>query len=162
MKNSKQWTSVACTVALLAGAPAAERTAQAQSNGTPPITSTPFIKRDDVRAAHSNITVMLNDRELDFGEAEATQSVGHVLVPMRGVFEALGASVACDPKTEAVSAARGATRVQLHLRSAQASVNGQVRLLDVPAQTHWCRTLVPHAGAAPLCFGSSGRHVESQ
>ncbi|MGQ0569345.1 MAG: copper amine oxidase N-terminal domain-containing protein [Armatimonadota bacterium] len=68
---------------------------------------------------------------------------GRVLVPLRGVFERLGAFVQWDPRTNVVSAARGDTQVQLTIGSRQAFVNGRVVSLDVPAMITRGRTLVP-------------------
>ena len=68
---------------------------------------------------------------------------GRVLVPLRGVFERLGASVGWDPASQTVLAQSGATSVSLRIGSPQAFVNGQAQFLDVPAMLAGGRTLVP-------------------
>lgn len=68
---------------------------------------------------------------------------GRVLVPLRGVFEQLGATVQWDPANNLVAAQRGDTQVQLVIGSRQAVVNGRVVMLDVPAMIARGRTLVP-------------------
>jgi len=68
---------------------------------------------------------------------------GRVLVPLRGVFERLGATVLWNPATNVVTAQRGDTQVQLVIGGRQANVNGRVVLLDVPATIVGGRTLVP-------------------
>ena len=68
---------------------------------------------------------------------------GRVLVPLRGVFERLGATVAWDPASQTVLAQRGATSVSLRIGSPQAFVNGQAQFLDVPAMLIGGRTMVP-------------------
>jgi hypothetical protein len=68
---------------------------------------------------------------------------GRVLVPLRGVFERLGATVAWDPTSQTVLAQNGATSVSLRIGSPQAFVNGQPQVLDVPAMLMGGRTLVP-------------------
>src|SRR3990170_5467997 len=68
---------------------------------------------------------------------------GRVLVPLRGVFEHLGATVLWNPATNVVTAQRGDTQVQLVIGGRQATVNGRVVLLDVPATIVGGRTLVP-------------------
>ena len=68
---------------------------------------------------------------------------GRVLVPLRGVFERLGATVGWDPASQTVLAQRGATSVSLRIGSPQAFVNGQAQLMDVPALLVGGRTLVP-------------------
>ena len=89
------------------------------------------------------IGVTLNGRAINFGPVSPTQQSGRVLVPLRGVFEALGAFVEYNNATQSISATRGETRVQLTIGSARAYVNGQARALDVPAQVQSGRTLVP-------------------
>lgn len=66
-----------------------------------------------------------------------------VLVPLRGVFERLGATVAWDPASQTVLAQSGATGVSLRIGAPQAFVNGQAQFLDVPAMLVGGRTLVP-------------------
>jgi hypothetical protein len=92
---------------------------------------------------YNSIRVLLNGRAIDFGGVPPVQQSNRVLVPLRGVFEALGASVNYDNASQTILAERGETRVQLTLGSAQAYVNGSLRVLDVPAQARLGRTLVP-------------------
>ena len=68
---------------------------------------------------------------------------GRVLVPLRGVFEHLGATVLWNPATNVVTAQRADTQMQLAIGSRQAIVNGRVVTLDVPATIVGGRTLVP-------------------
>ncbi|MGH2405324.1 MAG: stalk domain-containing protein [bacterium] len=68
---------------------------------------------------------------------------GRVLVPLRGVFEQLGATVQWNPANNLVAAQRADTQVQLVIGSRQAFVNGRVVMLDVPAMIARGRTLVP-------------------
>ena len=68
---------------------------------------------------------------------------GRVLVPLRGVFERLGATVTWDPISQTVLAQSGATSVSLRIGSPQAFVSGQPQTLDVPAMLVGGRTLVP-------------------
>lgn len=66
-----------------------------------------------------------------------------VLVPLRGIFEKMGATVVWIPATRTVRAQRGATSVELQIGSTTARVNGNPVTLDVPAQIVGGRTLVP-------------------
>ncbi|MCL2366857.1 MAG: copper amine oxidase N-terminal domain-containing protein [Oscillospiraceae bacterium] len=68
---------------------------------------------------------------------------GRVLVPLRTIFEALGAEVDWDEATRTVTATRAGTTVSLTISSTTARVNGQPVTLDVPAMTVDGRTLVP-------------------
>ncbi len=68
---------------------------------------------------------------------------GRVLVPLRGVFERLGAFVQWNPGTRSILAVRGSDQVQLTIGSRVASVSGRQMFLDVPPQIVGSRTLVP-------------------
>jgi hypothetical protein len=68
---------------------------------------------------------------------------GRVLVPLRGVFEKMGATVMWNEQTQTVLAQRGATSVQLVIGNTQAMVNGQPVIMDVPAMLVGDRTMVP-------------------
>jgi len=93
--------------------------------------------------AAGRINVLLDGRMLSFGNVPPEQVSGRVLVPLRGVFEALGATLDFDPVTNKIFAVRGDTQIQLQIGSTQATVNGVSKTLDVPAQTRFNRTLVP-------------------
>lgn len=64
-------------------------------------------------------------------DVPALTSGDHVLVPLRGVLERLGARVAYDPSTQTATAALGPTIVQVAVGSRTAWVNGERRTLDV-------------------------------
>lgn len=68
---------------------------------------------------------------------------GRVLVPLRGVFERLGAAVGWDPQRQTVLAQRGATSVSLVIGNTQAMIDGQPAAMDVPAMLVGGRTMVP-------------------
>lgn len=74
---------------------------------------------------------------------EPTAINGTTLVPLRSVFEALGATVAWDGDTQTVVSARGADTITLKLNSTEMMVNGEVKVLSVPAQSMNERTMVP-------------------
>ncbi|MCL5037950.1 MAG: copper amine oxidase N-terminal domain-containing protein [Chloroflexi bacterium] len=68
---------------------------------------------------------------------------GSVMVPMRGVFERLGAKVKWDGPTRTITANRGDTEIILPLGGTRASVNGEGRTLATPALSIGGRTMVP-------------------
>ncbi len=70
-------------------------------------------------------------------------ALGRVLVPLRGVFNRLGAVVTWDPGTQTVLAARGDTSITLRIGDTEAHINGQPTLMDVPALLVDGRTMVP-------------------
>ena len=68
---------------------------------------------------------------------------GRFLVPMRGIFEALGAVVDWDGEARTVTGTKGDITVKLSIDSKMASVNGKTMELDVPATIIDARTFVP-------------------
>ncbi|OQB13340.1 MAG: Lipase 2 [Firmicutes bacterium ADurb.Bin193] len=65
------------------------------------------------------------------------------MVPMRAIFENLGAKVTWDEKTNSVIAFKVNTTVVLQIGSTVASVNGKEITLDSPAMLYNDRTMVP-------------------
>ena len=65
------------------------------------------------------------------------------LVPLRAIFEALGATVEWDEATRTVTSTKGGTTVKLTIGDNKIYVNGVTRELDVPAQIINSRTMVP-------------------
>lgn len=89
------------------------------------------------------IAVTVNGQPISFTGTPPAQVQGSVLVPLRGVFEALRASVNYNPATRVINAQKGTTNVLLALGSTTATVNGQAQTLSQPAQTVGGTTLVP-------------------
>lgn len=94
-------------------------------------------------AAAQNIAVTIDNQPVRF-EGSGPRSVdGRVLVPLRGIFEALGAFVEWVPSTRTVIAQKGDVDLQLRIGERIARVNGRDVLLDVPAQIMTGSTMVP-------------------
>lgn len=68
---------------------------------------------------------------------------GRTLVPLRAIFEALGAEVQWDNATRTATGIRGETVVSVQIDNKTAYVNGEPTELDVPAQIINDRTMVP-------------------
>ncbi len=68
---------------------------------------------------------------------------GRVLLPMRAIFEALGASVEWDDKTKTVTGTNGDIKIVLTIDSTKAYVNGIELTLAVPAMIIDNRSMVP-------------------
>ena len=79
---------------------------------------------------------------------------GRTLVPLRSVFEALGATVEWDNETRSVASVKGDVTVTLAVDSKEMTVNGTVKTLDVPAQIMNDRTMVPVRAVAEA-FGAN-------
>ena len=68
---------------------------------------------------------------------------GRTLVPVRAIFEALGATVDWDGETRTAYGTRADVSVTIPIDSTVAYINGEERRLDVPAQIINDRTMVP-------------------
>ena len=68
---------------------------------------------------------------------------GRTLVPLRAIFEALGATVDWDAETKTATGTRDDTTVVIQIGSTTAFVNNEPKELDVPAQIINSRTMVP-------------------
>jgi Copper amine oxidase N-terminal domain len=91
-------------------------------------------------AQNASVTVSVNGQPIQFDQPPVERA-GRVYVPLRGVFEHLGASVVYD--NGQINATRGSTTVQLNIGSTTATVNGQQQTLDSPPFLIGARTLVP-------------------
>ncbi|MFJ7730621.1 stalk domain-containing protein [Lysinibacillus sp. NPDC097231] len=68
---------------------------------------------------------------------------GRTLLPLRSIFESLGATVNWNTKTKVVVAEKGTTKIELPLNSKKVKVNGVTKTLDVPAKLIGNKTMVP-------------------
>ncbi len=68
---------------------------------------------------------------------------GRLLVPMRSIFQELGASVNWDSNTRSVTGTKGNTEVKLSIDSRNAYINSKLHELDVPATIVNSSTYVP-------------------
>ena len=94
------------------------------------------------RAANP-IRVVLNGVPLAFAHTPPMQIKGSTLVPMRDIFEALGATVKFDKASQTVYGQKGETAIILPLGALTATVSGQPHTLPEPAQLVAGTTLVP-------------------
>lgn len=88
------------------------------------------------------INVTINGQALYFDQPPIMEK-GRVLIPMRTIFEVVGANVEWSQKTKTVKVTKGTTNIILPLNSKQATINGTKKSLDVPAKSVNGRTLVP-------------------
>ncbi len=91
------------------------------------------------------ITVLLFTAPIQASEITLQGEIvqGRFLVPMRGIFEALGAVVDWDGDTRTVTGTKGNICVKLTIDSNTATVNGETLELDVSATIIDGRTFVP-------------------
>ena len=88
------------------------------------------------------ISVYLNNNEISFDVPPQIINE-RTMVPLRAIFEALGASVDWDGSTQTVSAKRGDTNITLKINDNTMYVNSSAVALDSPACIIDERTLVP-------------------
>lgn len=95
-----------------------------------------------VRAEDPGIAVVVNGQRLNLDVAPVIVE-GRTLVPLRAIFEALGAVVSYDPDTRTITATRAGVTVVITVGEGRALVGGREVALDVPARIVSGRTLVP-------------------
>ena len=88
------------------------------------------------------ITIFINGKEVTFDQEPLNES-GRVLVPMRAVFETMGAEIEWDGDTKTVYATKDDITITLTINSTTAYINDEAITLDVPAKIVNSRTLVP-------------------
>lgn len=89
------------------------------------------------------IQVQVDGQPVYFTNTQPQYLNGRVLVPLRGVFEQMGATVLWHPSTQTVTATKGTDTVELTIGNRAASVNGSQISLDVPAMIVNGSTMVP-------------------
>ncbi|SEG67141.1 copper amine oxidase N-terminal domain-containing protein [Paenibacillus sp. UNC499MF] len=68
---------------------------------------------------------------------------GNTLVPLRAIFEKLGANITWNEQEQSVTAVKGGSAIYLKIGSKSAAVNGESKILEVPAQLVNEHTMVP-------------------
>ncbi|MDR3692935.1 MAG: stalk domain-containing protein [Fimbriimonas sp.] len=89
------------------------------------------------------IQVVVDGTPLEFANQQPTKQNDRVLVPLRGIFERLGAEVRWDPATQTVTARRGRHVIKLGIGLLDASIDGRDVHVDVPAILVGGSTMVP-------------------
>lgn len=90
----------------------------------------------------SNITVKLNGKQVLFDTQPVTVE-GRTLVPVRAIFEALGAQVNWNDSTKTITATTSNTKVQLSIDKNTAYINDKPIVIDVAPRIINNRTMVP-------------------
>jgi ElaB/YqjD/DUF883 family membrane-anchored ribosome-binding protein len=93
-------------------------------------------------SAHADIAVNLNGQPLALNAAPM-QLGGRTLVPMRDIFEALGANLEWNAVAQTITATKDLTKIQLAIDNPNALINGRSVALEQPAALVNGRTFVP-------------------
>ena len=91
-------------------------------------------------AAAQAVSVTINGQPLALSPGPIERA-GRVFVPLRGIFERLGATVVYASGT--INATKGGTTVSLHIGSTEATVSGEPQTLDVAPFIVGATTYVP-------------------
>lgn len=108
----------------------------------PVVEPVPYTPPTSATRPRSAVAVSLDGAWLDL-DPQPRLVNQRVMVPLRGVFQALGAVVDYDNSTKVINAVRGSSTVNLKIGARQATVNGETVALDVPAQLINGTTYVP-------------------
>ncbi|MBE7054375.1 MAG: hypothetical protein E7391_08950, partial [Ruminococcaceae bacterium] len=96
------------------------------------------------KLANAGISVYINDNRLSFiGDAKPQIIDSRTLVPMRKIFESLGAYINWDDTTKTVTAKKSNKEIKLTIGSDTAYIDGITATLDVAPQIIDSRTMVP-------------------
>ena len=104
--------------------------------------ATVFIFNNYIATAEEPIRVLLDGEELVF-DVQPQMINDRTMVPMRVIFEALGAKVDWDGATETVTATKGDLIVKTTIGNKIMTVNGAGKEMDVAPVVIDGRTLVP-------------------
>ena len=89
-----------------------------------------------------DVSVYINGEKLEF-DVPAKIVNGRTLVPMRKIFESLGAVVTWDNPSQTATGKKDGTVVNLTIDSKTMFINGEPKVLDVGPMLIDSRTLVP-------------------
>ena len=81
-----------------------------------------------------DITVTLNNEEVNFGVQQPVIAEGRTLIPLRGIFEKLGYAVVWDSNTKTATLSDKEKSIDVTANSSSMTVNKDTVSLDVPAQ----------------------------
>lgn len=97
---------------------------------------------NQLESSAQGITVLINEEQQHYEHPPIIQD-GRTLVPLRGIFESLGATVDWNQNERKVTAVKGQSIIELIIGSKQTKINGNLHSIDVPAQISNGSTLVP-------------------
>ena len=89
------------------------------------------------------IKVFIDGKLLDFADTDPTIENSRTLVPMRAIFEALGAEVRWDDASKTVFSTKGNTNISLKIEDNTGYINNAPVKLDAHARIKNSRTIVP-------------------
>ena len=117
-------------------------------------------------SVNSGITVLYNGTRISFHSYGQNPALinSRTLVPLRSIFEAMGADVEWDGTTRTATAKRDGVTVKIQIGANEIYKNGSAISVDVPAQLLNSRTMVParviaEAFGADVKWNANGKTV---
>ncbi len=89
------------------------------------------------------MTLRIDGVPMEFDPAPYVLPPGRTMVPLRAVFENLGATVTWDGATRTVTATRGDRTIRMTVGAKTAYINSQAHQLDVAPEIRHDRTFIP-------------------
>ena len=100
------------------------------------------ISGNNVNGNKNGIRVIVDGEQLSFDQPPVIEN-SRTLIPMRAIFEAIGAEIEWLPKEETVVARKDGTVIKISIGSNAMYVNDELTVLEVPAKIISSRTMVP-------------------
>src|ERR1700676_5491113 len=93
-------------------------------------------------AISGEVPILFNDRHVNANPDKLTQNRvlaaivrgKTILVPLRSMFEQMGATVSFDPATKSVDVSKAGSDVKVTVGKPEVTINGETRPLDVPPE----------------------------
>jgi hypothetical protein len=119
-----------------------------------------------IQASTAPIRIDLNGQEQYYGQEPVIVN-GTTLVPMRGLFEALGADVKWDDATQSVTGTKDRHIVELQIGGKSALVDGRIVALEAEPALIDSRTMIPlrvvaEAFGATITWDGANRAISIQ
>lgn len=89
------------------------------------------------------LNIVIDSKKLEGLDTPPTIIDGRTLIPVKAFFEAIGAKVTWDGETRTVGAIKEGTEILMTIDSKDITVNGETKVLEVPAMIISGRTMIP-------------------
>lgn len=95
------------------------------------------------KEAQKPLNVVVGGSPVTFNGAQPQVLMGRIVVPLRGIFEKIGAYVEYDPALHLITAHYQNQSIEIHMGNKIANVNGAEVLMEVPASIIEGSAMVP-------------------
>lgn len=98
--------------------------------------------KQEVKPDNTEYTILVNGKKLE-SDVPPTMAGDRLFVPIRVIFESLGATVSWDDPTQTVTGVRGDRTVKMQIGDEHMTVNGVTTAMGIAPMLKDSRTLVP-------------------